>query len=222
MNTPAYLTPSEQVYLNGEKFAAKAGVFNKTRLMHSDYQVDPTQLAQAVIAAAFITLEQQGTLRLEFRQQKGLFGIGSSNLFYANAAGPMAAWPAGTLEAALPLLAQRMAATAVNQNQVFVVTYAWLEEDCAAPFENVFLFIKRGLAARGLLESRVETHLKIFKNTVYTLPEFTRQLALSQPIQPLQQLLAWYAQTRPDYWKALNEQIKRGIEARQEKPDNDD
>lgn len=222
MHTPVYLTPSEQVYLNGEKFAAKAGVFNKTRLMHSEQQVDAPQLAQAVIAAAFIILEQQGTLRLEFRQKKGLFGLGSSNLFYADAVGPMAAWPAGTLEAALPALAQGMAATAVNQNQVYVITYAWLEQDSGAPFESVFALIKRGLAARGLLESRVVTHLKIFKNTVYQLSEATRQLALSQPLQPVQQLTAWYAQARPDVWKALNQQIKRGIESRQEKSDRDD
>jgi hypothetical protein len=89
-----------------------------------------------------------------------------------------------------------------------------------APFEEVFARIKYGLAGRGLLESRVETHLKIFKNTTYTLPESTRQLALSQLLQPLQQLLGWFAQSRPEYWKALNEQIKRGIDERQEKSDD--
>jgi len=222
MNTPVYLTPSEHVYLNGEKFAAKGGVFNKTRLMHIDLQVDTKQLAQAVIAAAFITLEQQGTLKLEFRQKKGLFGLGSSTIFCADAVGPMAAWAAGTLEAALPGLAQRLAATAAGQNQVYAMIYAWMEEDSAAPFEVVYSLIKRGLAGRGLLESRVETHLKIFKNTVYMLPEATRQLALSQPLQPIQQLMGWYAQNRPEVWKALNEQIKRGIEARQEQTDSND
>jgi hypothetical protein len=222
MNTPPYLTPSEQVYLNGEKFASKGGVFNKTRLMHIDLQVDTKQLAQAVIAAAFAALEQQGTLRLEFHQKKRILGLGTSNVFCADVVGPMAAWPAGTLEAALPGLAQRMAATEASQNEVHAIIYALLGEDSAAPFEIVFLLIKRGLAGRGLLDSRVETHLKIFKNTVYTMPENTRLLALSQPLQPVQQLMGWYAQNRPEVWKALNDQIKRGIEARQEKSDNDD
>ena len=86
----------------------------------------------------------------------------------------------------------------------------------------MFSLVKRGLAGRGLLDSRVETHLKIFKNTVYTLPETTLQLALAQPLQPLQQLMAWYVQNRPEVWKALNDQIKRGIDARQEKTDSDD
>jgi len=222
MSTPLYLTPSEHVYLNGEKFAAKAGVFNKTRLMHTDVQVDIKQLAQAVLAAAFITLEQQGTLRLEFHQKKGLLGIGSSNVFCADAVGPAAPWPVGTLEAALPALSQRLAAQAAYQNQVYILTYTWLEQDSASPFESVFSLVKRGLAGRGLLDSHVETHLKIFKNTVYTLPEATHQLALAQPLQPLQQLMAWYAQNRPEVWKALNDQIKRGIDARQEKTDSDD
>jgi CRISPR/Cas system-associated endonuclease Cas1 len=71
-----------------------------------------------------------------------------------------------------------------------------------------------------LLESRVETRLKIFKNTVYTLPESTRQLALAQPLQPVQQLLGWYAQARPEYWQALNDHIKNGIESRREQNDN--
>ncbi len=219
MNPPAYLTPSEQVYLNGEKFAAKAGFQHKARLLHSDTQVDCIQLVQAVFAAAFITLEQQNTLRLEFREKKGPLGLGSSRNLYADAVGPMAAWPAGTLEYPLPGHAQRMAATAAHQNQIYVVTYAAVEEENNDPFEQVFTLIKRGLAARGLLESHVETRLKIFKSTVYTLPETTRQLAQTQPLQPLQQLLGWYAQTRPAQWKELNKQIQRGVEARRPQPD---
>ncbi len=221
MNAPAYLTPSEQVYLNGEKFAPKGGIFNKTRLMHIDFQVDCPQLAQAAMAAAFITLEQQRTLRLEFRQKKGLFGLGSVTIFCAEVVGPVAAWPAGTLEAAMPMWAQRLAAAKVNQNEVYNITYFWLEQDYMSPFEQVLTLIKGGLAERGLLDSHVETHLKIFKNTVYSLPESTRQLALTQPLQPLQQLMAWYAQSKPDVWKALNDQIKRGIAARQEKDQSD-
>ncbi len=222
MNAPAYLTPSEQVYLNGEKFAEKGGVFNKTRLMHIDYQVDTKQLAQVVIAAAFITLQQQGTLRLEFHQKKRILGLGSSTIFCADAIGPMAAWPTGTLESLLPGLAQRLAASGEGQNQISTIIYAWMRADSMAPYESVFSLIKEGLAAHGLLETRIETHLKIFKNTVYTLPESTRQLALTQPLQQIQQLIGWYTQTKPEYWKALNDQIKRGIELRQEQSDSND
>ena len=76
MNTPTtYLTPSELVYLNGEKFAPKAGVFGRTRLLHMEFDVNVTSLVQAMLAATFLTLEQQGTLRLEIRPKKALFGL---------------------------------------------------------------------------------------------------------------------------------------------------
>jgi hypothetical protein len=64
-----YLTPSEQVFLNGEKFAQKGGPFGKVRLMHLDQEVNATQLVQMALAAAFLINEQTGTLRLELRQK---------------------------------------------------------------------------------------------------------------------------------------------------------
>jgi hypothetical protein len=209
MNTiPAFLTPSELVYLNGEKFVAKAGIFNATRLMHMDYPVGAAPMAQAVIAAAFLTLEQQATLRLEIRQKKVLFGLASSKALYADAVGQMAAWPAYTIESALPGLAYQLAGNNA-QNEVHSILYAWLGQDVGSPFEEVFNRIKAGLAARGLLETRQETHLKIFKSTVYVLPEGTRQLAAVQPLQPVQQLMG------------LFDQIKKGIASRQEQTDTD-
>jgi hypothetical protein len=218
--TPAYLTPSEQVYLNGEKFAPKGGVFNTTQLIHMDYKVNEAPLAQALVAAAFLTLEQQGTLRLEIRQKKVMFGLASSKALYADPVGQMAAWPAYTLESALPGWAYQLAGDK-GQNEVHSILYAWLTQDVGAPFEEVFNRIKYGLAARGLLETRQETHLKIFKSTAYVLPEGTRQLAVSQPLEPIQQLLGWCQQSRPEIYASLFDQIKKGISARQERTDTD-
>jgi hypothetical protein len=218
--TPAYLTPSEQVYLNGEKFIPKGGVFNTTRLIHMDYAVGAAPLAQTLVAAAFLTLEQQGTLRLEIRQKKVMFGLASSKALFADAVGQMAAWPAYTIESALPGYAYQLAENK-NQNEVHSILYAWLGQDSMAPFEALFDRIKYGLAARGLLETRQETHLKIFKSTAYVFPEGTRQLAAIQPLEPVQQLLGWYQQSRPEIYSSLFDQIKKGISARQERTDND-
>ena len=104
-----YLTPSEHVYLNGDKFAAKAGIFGKTRLMHMEFDANITQLVQAMFAAAFLTLEQQGTLRLEIRSKKVLFGLASTKGLFADSVGPAAAWPARTFDAALTDLALKLA-----------------------------------------------------------------------------------------------------------------
>jgi len=218
--TPAYLTPSEHVYLNGEKFAAKAGIFGKTRLMHMEFDANVIQLVQAIFAASFLTLEQQGTLKLEIRPKKVLFGLASSKALYADAVGPSAAWPAQTIEAGLPNLAYQLAGNK-GQNEVNSIVYAWLGQDYSSPFEEVLARVKNGLAARGLVEAREERTLKIFTRTVYALPEATRQLALAQSIQPLQQLVGWCQQTRPELWDSLNNQIKKAVTSRQEKTDTD-
>ncbi len=218
--TPLYLTPSELVYLNGEKFAPKGGIFNKTRLVHLDFEVSSAPLAQALFAAAFLTLEQQGTLRLEIRQKKTLFGLASARALYADSVGPAAAWPQDTIETALARIAYNLAMNK-GQNEVSNVVYAWLGQDSTVPVEEVFNWVKAGLAARGLLDARVQTHLKIFKSTVYACPPQTLALAAGQPLQLVQQLFGWCQQSRPEVWKMLNSQISSGIEARREKTDTD-
>jgi len=221
MNTPTtYLTPSEFVYLNGEKFAPKAGVLGKTRLLHMEFDVNATSLVQAILAAAFLTLEQQGTLRLEIRPKKALFGLVASQGLYADSVGPMAAWHDQTLEYAMPGLAYQLA-TDHSQNEVYKIVYTWLGQDVAAPFEEVLSRVKSGLAARGLLETRQDKFLKIFTRTSYTCPETTRQLAVAQPIQAVQQLFAGCQQARPELWEKLNKEIKRAVSARQEQSDDD-
>ena len=217
---PPYLTPSELVYLNGEKFAQKASVFNKTRLVHLDLDVSEAPLAQAVLAAVFLTLEQQGTLRLELRQKKVMLGLATSKALFVDSVGPAAAWPQNTIEAVLPGLAYQLAANK-NKNDVEMIVYAWLGQDSNVPFEEVFYRVKSGLAARGLLGTRQETRLKIFKSTVYTCPDTTRQLAAVQPVQAIQQLFGWCQQARPELWKKLNDSVKKGISLRQEQTDSD-
>jgi hypothetical protein len=215
-----YLTPSELVYLNGEQFAQKAGMLNKTRLIHMEYDVNTVQLAQAVIAAAFLTMEQQGTLRLQLRSKKVMLGLASSQTLYVDSVGPAAAWPQTTLEAALPGLAYNLAMEN-GKNEVVNAVYAWLSYDSVNPYDDVYFHIKNGLALRGLLEAHEERRLKIFTKTVYACNDATRQLIATQPVQPVQQLIAWNQQSRPDIWKELNEQIKKAISARQEKTDTD-
>jgi len=217
---PAFLTPSEHVYLNGEKFAPKAGIFGKTRLMHMDFDANATTLVQAIFAAAFLTLEQQGTLRLEIRPKKVLFGLASTKALYADSVGPSAAWPGQSIEAALPGLAYQLASDK-GKNEVYAMIYAWLGQDFSSPFEEVLTRIKNGMSARGLVETHEERTLKIFTRTVHVLPEATRQLALTQSIQPVQQVITLCQQTRPDLWDSLNNQIKKAVSARQEKTDTD-
>ncbi len=214
------LTPSELVYLNGEKFAQKAGVFNKIKLMHMDLSVNDAQLVQMAVAAAFLANEQAGTVRLELRSKKALFGLTSVQALYAEPCGVQHAWPENTLEAFFPAYAERFKVEK-NTNEVYTILYAWMQEDCMSPFGEVISRIQYGLGARSLLGMREEKKLKIFTVHSYTLPDSTRALAQSTPLEPVQQLLRQCEQGRPQVWKALLEQIKKAISARREQTDND-
>ena len=48
MQPNLYLTPSELVYLNGEKFSQKVRLGN-TKLLHNDQDVGRTQLVVAIL-----------------------------------------------------------------------------------------------------------------------------------------------------------------------------
>ncbi len=219
MNDPeSYLTPSELVYLNGEKFAQKAGVFNKIKLMHVDLSVNDAQLVQMTVAAAFLANEQAGSVRLELRSKKALFGLTSVQALYAEPCGVQYPWPEQTLEASFPAYAERFKAEK-NTNEVYTVLFAWMREDCMAPFDEVIHRVQYGLGVRNLLGMREEKKLKIFTVRSYTLPDATRALAQSTPLAPVQQLFQQCEQTRPQVWKALLEQIKKAIAARREQSD---
>ncbi len=220
MSVPGpYLTPSELVYLNGEKFAQKAGVFNKAELMHIDLSVDMIQLVQMAIAAAFLANEQAGTLRLEQRTKKALFGLTSVQALYAEPCGVQQPWPKNTLEAAFPPLAERFKGEK-NTNEVYSILYAWMGADRMSPYDEVIESIRYGLGFRNLLEVHKEKKLKIFTVESYTLPDSTRALAQSTPLAPVQQMFQRCEQTRPLVWKALLEQIKKAISSRKEQSES--
>ncbi len=219
MNIPgATLTPSELVYLNGEKFAQKAGVFNKIKLMHLDQSINDAQLVQMTAAAAFLANEQAGAVRLELRSKKALFGLTSVQALYAEPCGVRPPWPENTLEALFPTYAERFKVEK-NTNEVYTILYAWMREDFMSPFDEVISRIQYGLGSRSLLGMREEKKLKIFTVHSYTLPDSTRALAQSTPLAPVQQLFQQCEQTRPQVWKALLEQIKKAIAARREQSD---
>jgi hypothetical protein len=214
------LSPSELVLLNGEKFAAKAGVFNKVRLLHLDQDVDMVSLAQVCLATAFLANEQAGALRLEIRQKKALLGLASTQALYADPASQLPQWPANSLEAAMPAMASQEIANK-HPAEVYRLVHTWLGKNFDSPFDEVLDRVKFALALRGLLEIKEERKLKIFVKRTYALPPETRALAASQSLAPVQQMLEACQQSRPQIWKALLEQVKKAVSARQEKQDVD-
>lgn len=220
LETRPFLTASEQVYLQGEKFADRAGFLNKYKLMHTDEQVSLSGLVTNVLAAAFLASEKAGAIRLEVRQKKALLGLTKVTTIYAE---PQAQsdFPAGSLEAKIYERATQLKNTK-GENEVWKIVYAWLRKDVTAPWAEAAEYIQAGLSERQMLNVIYEKKLKIFTTTRYELPESTRALAASLPAEPLQQLLSDCQKNRSEVWNLLIKHIKQGIDKRTEQQDTSD
>jgi hypothetical protein len=134
--SPRQLTPSELVLLNGEKFAAKAGIFNKAHLLHLDQDVDMVSLAQLCLASALLANEQAGALRLEIRQKKAMLGLTTTQALFSDPSNQLPQWPPFSLEAAVPAVAAQEAAHQ-RSAEVYRVVFTWLGREFPSPFEEV-------------------------------------------------------------------------------------
>lgn len=210
------LIPSELVYFNAEKFASSKGVFNKTGLMHTDVQVNRVELAQHLLAAAFLANEQAGLMRLELRQKKVLFGLGSKTALFADPTGQPPRWEGPCLETDLLAAAGRAA-----NSEVESIVSAWLARDYSDPYDEIFSRVKMNLSGRGLLDMQEERKLKIFVSRSFSLPTEVRAFIAAQPLQPLTALLQNCQNFRAQVWQELLKQIKKAIDSRQEKMDVD-
>lgn len=216
---PTILTASEQVFLQGEKFAGKGGLLNKYKLMHNGLEVSLSELVTHMVAAAFLSSEKAGAIRLEVRQKKALLGLTKTTNIYAE---PLQSvdFPPGSLEAQIYELAVEFKQMK-DQNEIWKLVYAWLRKDVGAPWSKAVEFIQVGLGQRQLVDVIQEKKLKIFTTTRYELPESTRLLAASLPSEPVQQILAECRINRPEVWNLLVKQIKQGIDNRTERDSSD-
>lgn len=214
MENSLILTASEQVFLQGEKFAEKGGMLNKYKLMHTDEQVSLSDLVTKVIAAAFLASEKAGAIRLEVRKKKALLGLAKITSIYAEPLTDVD-FPSGSLEAKFSNLAvqyQLMKGT----NEIWMLVYAWLRMDVASPWARAAELIQAGMGERQLVDVITEKKLKIFTSTRYELPESTRSLAAAAPVHTVQQLFADCQTNRPEVWEILVKQIKQGVDKRKE------
>jgi hypothetical protein len=73
---PLVFTPSERVFLFGDRFARPAGMLGYGEVvLTSGAKVSADDLAVHTIAAAYLACEQAGAVRLEPRQGKAMFGL---------------------------------------------------------------------------------------------------------------------------------------------------
>jgi hypothetical protein len=212
------LTPSEVVFLNGELFAKKVTLGN-VQLLHSDEKVSLSQLGQAILTAAILAGEQAGAFRLEVQERKAMLGLRKVQKLFAVLDNARQELPEYSLEATLSDLAVRLKPD--DKNDISTIIYTWLRSDTFSPWGTALDYVKAGMEKRGMLEAEGVRRLKIFTETVYTLPERTARLIRGQSVEPVKAMLENCARTRPEVWKLLDSSIKKAISDRTESSDTD-
>lgn len=211
---PVRLSPSETVLLHGDRFAGEAGMLRaKTELLTADRKVSTEQLAQAALAAMVLGSEQAGSIRLEARSKKVLFGLMSRKTLYAEAAGGSVP-PEGTLEAKFH------ARLGAGPREVDDVVYEMLERDTHDPAEDVLDRVRTGLFGRGVLERDEVKKLKFFTTYRYRLAAGTPGLLREQPADPVRRLLDECERSRPEVWQLLKKHVAAALSRRTEQTDH--
>lgn len=181
--SPPAFTPSELVVLFGDRFAEEGGMLTvKEEVLTSGAKVSAEQLGQAAALAALLAADRAGTLKLETRTGKALFGLLKTEKLHAAPGAAAAAWPEGSLERAL----SEGAAKAPTVQDLF---QAVLSEESYNPWQRLAAMIRAGLAKRGLLEVEEKKTLKIFTTATFTLPDATRAAAARQDVEAVRDLL---------------------------------
>lgn len=210
------LTPSETVYFHAEEFAREKTLLDAVGLLHTDKKVDASELAEAILAAAFVHTEKAGALRLQLGKGSRLFGLRKVDVVDVSVGPQEGAFPAGTIEGRLRAL------VASGPREAQRVVHDLLEEDSTYPELLVLGAVHRGLLESKMLDTAQEKRLKVFKVDVMKLPEETRALAASTPSAPIRAELAAWKGAHPDEWALLSKSIAKGIASRKEAGDGPD
>ena len=214
-------TPSEIVLLNGERFASKAGLFDKVRLMQGDKDVSLSSLSRMMLIAAFLGCETTGSIRLSIQQKKTFLGLSKTNILVVEPTEIDFDWPQGSFESRIKNIAVQMKAEQ-NKPEVSDIVYNLLGSDSANPWQQTMELVQAGLAQRSLLITIEEKKLKIFTSTRYELPQSTASLASNEPVDELLQTIKNSEKNQLEEWKLLVGQINSGVKSRTEQDESPD
>lgn len=210
----AVLTPSEIMVLRGDRFAEPAGMLGyREEVLTSGIKVSTEKLARPLLMAALFANREAGALRLEVQQRKAMFGLVSREVAVAHPGPSPAPWPEGTLERTLAAMASG------GPVEVYDMVMRLIGQDRRDPSGWVIGMVKAGLAGRGLLEVEEKKTLLVFTSAKFLLPEGTRALAESAPVERLQGHLERWQREQPQLWAAMEKGVRSAITFRTESSD---
>jgi hypothetical protein len=201
------LTPSELVFMNGEKFAPQSGNL-RVRLLHVDLEVSSFHLALAVMAAAVLVNEKLGALHLDLVEHKSIFSQNKTFGLVIKQEKNLFGWQSDTLEAMIPDWTRR-----VREAELSKILENIIAEDCKDPLLKIIDTVAWGMAASGWLMHVEGEAAKAF-TTEFVCPARIRELAVQQSLLPVQQLFIDCREKRPVIWNQLQEELKRAVVAR--------
>ena len=215
--TPFPLTPSELIYLSGEKYSPKKALINNTKLMHIDLSVATNELVHAMLCIAFLASEQEGAIRLVVRIEKHLFG--SKEVLFSDSGAVGRIWPEPSIESLICSNSYTLAGSA--KNSVRAIVYNLLDSDCIAPGSAIIELLKPYLAKRGWFTTGEKKALGFIPYVTYQVPPATIAGAAQFPMERINGLITNTNRTKPQIWKLLMAGIKAGIAERVEQSDDD-
>lgn len=207
-------TPSEYVFLNGDKFALKAEGSDSLALLCSDASVSGYQLAVNLILAAILANESEGALEISIQEKKKLFGSSSTKEIYLRKIAAPPNWSGYTLESAVMFIAANLLAQ--QKHTLYNVVYFLLAQDRPDPWQKIVELVEWGLASSNWLIP-VEGEAAAAFSTPFICPAKVRELALEQPVEPMASLLAGLQHDRSQSAGALINDIERALKDRKSK-----
>jgi hypothetical protein len=212
------LAPSEVVALKGDLFAPSAGMLNSWKLAGSETKVSGPPLAQNMLAAAFLALEQAGDVRLEQGKKKATLGLREVDTVLVTPTGQPSNWPAGSFEA--KIIASARTRQSSNRNNIKDIVFDILEQNAGLVWDWALRLAHNNMAKRGLLGSEAKKGLFSGPARYSLTPATSAALAQANPAE-IQQLLQASGKSRPEFFQLLNKEIKKGLDSRKEAADTD-
>ncbi len=210
----AELTPSETILLHADSFTPMITAKTGEDLLLREGRVAAEPLSRALLAVALLANERRGSLRLEVKATSSLFGLLKRRRLVALPLSVAPHWPDGTLEASMH------SHLAAGERTVRDLVYRMLEGDSAVPGLLAPGLVKRGLGARGLLESRTTRVLKVFTASTWAPAPGLDSLAAARNTDEAREVLSACETERPELWEMLNKDIAAAIGNRTESSDH--
>lgn len=209
--------PSELAYFHAGRFAREKKMVDAVALVHGDAKYDASELAEAILAIAFLAAHEAGEIVLEKGRVPRLFGLRKVDALLVKPGHTRGVFPLHAFESKLVGIVTQ---PRKNGWDVEAVVQVLLEEDTSWPHTHVLHLLVRGLAERGLLERRESRTLKVFRSMAIVVPDATRALIdRSSPDVPARLHAA--RESRPDEWRLLLAGIRAGVRARTENDSGD-